>query len=111
MLDFLFDRKCSFQLEAKEGINLEELELELIDYGVEEIFAEDDTIMVFAEFTNFGPIQKHLEENEFNIKSFRFERIPTETKELTDEQQADVEKLLDKLDDDEDVTNVFHNMH
>ncbi len=110
MLDFLFDRKCSFQVETKEGIDLEELELELIDFGVEEVFAEDDTIMIFAEFTNFGPIQKHLEENGFNIKSFRFERIPTETKELNEEQQSEVEKLLEKLEEDEDVTNVFHNM-
>lgn len=110
MLDFLFDRKCSFQVEAKEGVDLEELELELIDFGVEEVFAEDETIMIFAEFTNFGPIQKYLEENGFTIQSFRFERIPTETKELTEEQQAEVEKLLEKLEEDEDVTNVFHNM-
>jgi YebC/PmpR family DNA-binding regulatory protein len=110
MLDFMFERKCSFQVEAKEGIDLEELELELIDYGVEEVFAEEDTIMIFAEFSNFGPIQKYLEEKEFNIKSFRFERIPNETKALTDEQMADVEKLIDKLEEDDDVSNVFHNI-
>lgn len=112
MLDFLFERKCSFQVEAKEGINIEELELELIDYGVEEVFAEEEsnTIMIFAEFTNFGPIQKHLEENGFVIKSFRFERIPNETKTLTAEEAADVEKLIEKLEEDDDVTNVFHNM-
>ncbi len=110
MLDFMFDRKCSFQVEGKEGINLEDLELELIDYGVDEVFAEDDTIMVFAEFSNFGPIQRYLEENGFVIKSFRFERIPNETKQLTPEQLQDVEKLIDKLEEDEDVTNVFHNI-
>jgi YebC/PmpR family DNA-binding regulatory protein len=110
MLDFLFERKCSFQVEAKEGVNLEDLELELIDLGAEELFAEDDTIMIYAEFTSFGPIQKFLEENGYAIKTFRFERIPNETKELTEEEQVDVEKLLDKLEEDDDVTNVFHNM-
>jgi len=110
MLDFMFDRKCSFQVETKEGIDLEELELELIDYGVEEIFQEDESIMLFAEFSNFGPIQKYLEENDFNIKSFRFERIPNECKSITEEQQKDVDKLIERLEEDEDVTNVFHNM-
>ncbi|HPI69787.1 MAG TPA: YebC/PmpR family DNA-binding transcriptional regulator [Tenuifilaceae bacterium] len=110
MLDFMFDRKCSFQVETKEGIDMEELELELIDYGVEEIFQEDESIMLFAEFSNFGPIQKYLEENDFNIKSFRFERIPNECKSITEEQQKDVDKLIERLEEDEDVTNVFHNM-
>jgi YebC/PmpR family DNA-binding regulatory protein len=110
MLDFLFERKCSFQVEPKDGVNLEDLELELIDFGAEDVFAEDDSIMIYAEFTSFGPIQRFLEENGYIIKTFRFERIPNETKELTEEEQVDVEKLLDKLEEDEDVTNVFHNM-
>ena len=111
MLDFLFERKCSFQVEAKEGVDIEELELDLIDYGAEEVFAEDESIMIFAEFSSFGPIQKHLEENDFVIKTFNFERIPNEIKELNEEEKVDVEKLLDRLDEDDDVTNVFHNMH
>jgi YebC/PmpR family DNA-binding regulatory protein len=110
MLDFMFERKCSFQVEIKESIDLEELELELIDYGVDEVFSEEDSIMIFAEFTNFGPIQKYLEENDFIIKSFRFERIPNETKTLDDEQLKDVERLIEKLEEDDDVTNVFHNI-
>lgn len=110
MLDFLFERKCSFKVEMKEGLDLEELELELIDFGVEEIFAEEDNFMIFAEFTNFGPIQRYLEENKFNILSFNFERIPNDTKPLTAEQYAEVEKLIDKIEEDEDVTNVFHNI-
>lgn len=110
MLDFLFERKCSFKVEMKEGLDLEELELELIDFGVEEIFAEEDNFMIFAEFTNFGPIQRYLEENKFNILSFNFERIPNDTKPLTPEQYAEVEKLIDKIEEDEDVTNVFHNI-
>ncbi|MDD2279554.1 MAG: YebC/PmpR family DNA-binding transcriptional regulator [Bacteroidales bacterium] len=111
MLDYLFDRKCSFQVEAKEGVDLEELELELIDFGAEEIFEDDDTIMIYAVFTGFGPIQKYLEENGFEIKTFSFERIPNENKELNEEDQADVEKLIERLEEDDDVINVFHNMH
>jgi YebC/PmpR family DNA-binding regulatory protein len=111
MLDYLFDRKCSFQIEAKDGVNLEDLELELIDFGAEEVFAEDENIMIFADFTAFGPIQKFLEERGFNINTFRIERIPNEIKELSADEQADVEKLIEKLEEDDDVTNVFHNMH
>jgi YebC/PmpR family DNA-binding regulatory protein len=110
MTDFLFERKCSFKVALKEGINLEDLELELIDFGLDEIFTDEGEIMIYAEFTNFGPIQKYLEDNKFEIKAFAFERIPNDTKELTPEQQADVEKLIEKLEEDDDVINVFHNM-
>ena len=110
MLDFMFDRKCSFKVVAKSGVDVEELELELIDFGVEEVFMEDEEMMIFAEFHSFGPIQKYLEENDFEIKSFQFERIPTDTKELSDAQREEVEKLIEKIEEDDDVTNVFHNM-
>ena len=111
MCDFLFDRQCNFTLIPKEGVDMEDLELELIDYGVEDCFLEDDEIHIYAEFSNFGPIQKYLEENGFEIKSFKFDRIPHEMKSLSPEEQKDVEKLLDKMDDDDDVVNVFHNMN
>lgn len=110
MTDFMFDRKCSFKVTAKPNLDIEELELELIDFGVEEVFMEDDEIMIFAEFHSFGPIQKYLEENDFEIKSFQFERIPTDTKELPDTEREEVEKLIDRIEEDDDVTNVFHNM-
>lgn len=110
MLDFLFERKCSFKVEMKEGLNLEDLELELIDFGVEEIFGEEENFMIFAEFSNFGPIQRYLDENKFNILSFNFERIPNDTKPLTPDQLIEVEKLIEKIEEDEDVTNVFHNI-
>jgi len=110
MLDFMFDRKCSFKVVAKSGVDVEELELELIDFGVEEVFMEDEEMMIFAEFHSFGPIQKYLEENDFEIKSFQFERIPTDTKELSDAQREEVEKLIERIEEDDDVTNVFHNM-
>ena len=110
MTDFLFDRNCTFKVEMKEGIDIEELELELIDFGLSEIFVDEGEIMIYAEFQSFGPIQKYLEENKFEIKTFAFERVPNDTKALNEEQQADVDKLLEKLEDDEDVVNVFHNM-
>jgi YebC/PmpR family DNA-binding regulatory protein len=110
MTDFLFDRKCSFKVAMKEGIDIEELELEMIDAGLDEIFVDEGEIMIYADFQNFGPIQKYLEDNKFEIKTFAFERIPNDTKELNPEQQADVEKLLEKMEEDDDVINVFHNM-
>jgi len=109
-LAFLFDRKSVFRIVSKEGVNLEDLELELIDYGVDEIFEEDDNLVLYGEFESFNRIQKWLEENEFEILSAEFERIPNETKELNEEQQAQVMKLIDRLEEDEDVQNVFHNM-
>ncbi len=112
MLDFLFDRKCRFTIAKKEGLDIEEFELELIDYGVDEVFEdeEDGTVVIYAEFQNFGPIQKYLEDNNFEIKEFKFERIPNDVKELTDEEREDVEKLLERIEEDDDVTNIFHNM-
>lgn len=110
MCDFLFDRICTFKVEMNDEIDLESLELELIDYGLDEIFVDENELMIYAEFQYFGPIQKFLEENKYEIKSFAFERIPKETKTLNEEQQAEVDKLLEKLDDDDDVVNVFHNM-
>jgi len=107
---FMFDHKCNFKVKLKEKLDLEELELEMIEYGVEEIFAEDDTFMIYADFTAFGPIQKYLEANNFEIISADFEYISHESKVLNDEQVAQVEKLLEKLEEDDDVNNVYHNM-
>jgi YebC/PmpR family DNA-binding regulatory protein len=110
MSDFLFDRKCTFKVAMKDGIDIEELELEMIDFGLDEIFVDEGEIVLYAGFQNFGSIQKYLEDNKFEIKTFAFERIPNDTKELSEEQQADVEKLIEKMEEDDDVINVFHNM-
>jgi YebC/PmpR family DNA-binding regulatory protein len=107
---FMFEHKCIFKVKNKPGVDIEELELEMIDFGVSEIFVEEDNIIIYGEFESFGPIQKYLEEQNFELVSAEFERIPTDTKELNQEQTANVEKLLEKLEEDEDVTNVFHNM-
>jgi len=109
-VDFMFEHKCIFKIKTKADINLEDLELEMIDIGVQEMFAEEDAIIIYAVFESFGPIQKYLEENKFEITSADFERIPTDTKELNVEQTTAVEKLLSKLEEDEDVSIVFHNM-
>ena len=91
-------------------MELEELELELIDHGVDQIFEDDDGVLIYAPFESFGAIQAYLEENNIEILSSGFERLPQVTKKLSAEEAADVEKLLEKLDDDDDVQNVYHTM-
>ena len=109
-LQFLFDHKCVFKIAPKDGVSLDDLELELIDFGVDELVEDDDSIILYGEFQSYSSIQKYLEENGFEIFSAEFERIPNDMKELNEEQKAQVMKLLDKIEDDEDVQNVFHNM-
>jgi YebC/PmpR family DNA-binding regulatory protein len=109
-LQFLFDHKCVFRIARKDGVSLDDLELELIDFGVDEVVEDEDAIVLYGEFQSYSSIQKHLEENGFEIFSAEFERIPNDLKELNEEQKAQVNKLLDKIEEDEDVQNVFHNM-
>ena len=106
---FMFDHTCNFRIDA-EGLNPEEIELEFIDFGAEEVFADDDGILIYAPFESFGAIQAELERREIEILSSGFERIPKVTKQLTPEQSEDVEKLLEKLEEDDDVQNVYHTM-
>jgi len=108
-LDFLFERKCHFRI-PNTGVNIDEFELEMIDYGVEEIFADEDEIAIYAHPNEFGAIQKALEDKGFNLLKAEFERIPNETKELTPEQEEELQKLFDKFDEDDDVQNIYHNM-
>jgi YebC/PmpR family DNA-binding regulatory protein len=106
---FMFDHTCNFRVKKEDlEIDLEEFELELIDYDVEEVFEDEDGILIYAPFEQFGAIQGYLEEKSIEILSSGFERIPTVTKKLTEEEQADVEKLLEKLEEDDDVQNVYH---
>ena len=95
-LTFLFDHKSVFKIKAKEGVSLEDLELELIDYGVDEIVPDEEEIMLYGAFEEFANIQKYLESNGFEIVSAEFERIPHELKEVNAEQRATIEKLLEK---------------
>ncbi len=109
-LEFLFDHKCVFYIHKKEGVALEDLELELIDYGVDEVVEDEGEIVLYGEFTQNSNIQKYLEENGFEITKVEFVRIPNELKQLTAEQVEQVNKLIEKIEEDEDVQNVFHNM-
>lgn len=108
-VEFLFDHSCNFRI-AAENCDLEALELDLIDFGVEEIFEDEDGVLIYAPFEAFGSLQKELENRSLQILSSGFERIPQITKELTEEQAADIEKLLEKIEEDDDVQNVYHTM-
>ncbi|PIB36565.1 transcriptional regulator [Reichenbachiella sp. 5M10] len=108
-VEFMFDHTCNFRLKS-EGLDAEELELELIDFGAEEVFEDEDGMMVYGGFSDFGALQKYFEEHNIEILSSGFERIPQTTKELSEEQQEDVNKLLEKLEEDDDVQNVYHTM-
>ena len=108
---FMFDHTCNFRVDAAGlKMELEEFELELIDFDVEEVFEDEDGILIYAPFEQFGAIQKFLEENELEILSSGFERIPTTTKKLSEEEQSDVEKLLERLEEEDDVQNVYHSI-
>ena len=119
-VSFMFDRKCTFRVKEKDGIDLEELELELIDYGVEELFREEEedkdgnvtpVIVMYGEYSAYGQIQKYIEENGYELISGGFEKIHNvDLKEVTEEQRATLDKLTGMLEDDEDVTNVYTTM-
>lgn len=111
-LEFLFDHKVVFHATPKDinAIDVDELTLELIDYGVEEVEKEDAEIIISGDFTSNSAIQNYLEEQGMEITSAEFVRIPMEYKEVTPEQREAINKLIEKLEDDEDVQNVFTNM-
>ncbi len=110
-LAFLFDHKAVFKIVPKDGVSLEDLELELIDYGVDELEHDDEGhIILYAAFEESSNVQKYLEDNGYEIISTEFERIPNDLKDVTPEQREKIEKLLEKIEEDEDVQNVFHNM-
>lgn len=108
-VEFLFDHSCNFRI-ASENCDLESLELDLIDFGVEEIFEDEDGVLIYAPFGAFGSLQKELENRSIQILSSGFERIPQITKALSEDQMADIEKLLEKIEEDDDVQNVYHTM-
>ncbi len=107
---FMFDHTCNFTVKKENISDLEELELELIDFEVEEVFDDEEGVIIYAPFEQFGALQSYFEENNIEILSSGFERIPTTTTKLTEEQQEDVNKLLERLEEDDDVQNVYHSM-
>ncbi|MFT4522098.1 MAG: YebC/PmpR family DNA-binding regulatory protein [Bacteroidia bacterium] len=106
--EFNFERKCIFKIELADR-DLEELELDLIDFGCEEIEQVEDETLIYTGFSDFGNMQKGLESLGIEIVSVDTERIPHNTVALTDEQKEEVNNLLEKLEEDEDIQNVFHN--
>ncbi|RCS27448.1 YebC/PmpR family DNA-binding transcriptional regulator [Polaribacter sp. WD7] len=107
---FMFDHTCNFTVSKENISDLEELELELIDFEVEEVFDDEEGVIIYAPFEQFGSLQSYFEENNIEILSSGFERIPTTTTKLTEEQKEDVNKLLERLEEDDDVQNVYHSM-
>ncbi len=108
-LDFIFDRKGVFKIDGT-GLDAEELELELIDFGAEEIVKDENDIFIYTAFTEFGTMQKALEQKNIPVISAESERIPNTTTKLTPEQQEEIYTLVEKLEEDDDVQAVFHNM-
>ena len=112
-VDYMFDRKCVFRMKSDKPYDLEELELEMIDYGVEEIFEEENEdeqteIVIYGEFTAFNSIQKYIEDNGYELVSAEFTRLPNvDLKELEGDARESVQKLLDRLEEDDDVQNVY----
>ena len=107
----MFDHLCVFKTANKESIDLEELELDLIDLDLTEMFVDDDNVInIYAKYEAFGAIQSYLDEHQMEIVSGEFVRIPTDTKEVTAEQREALNKLIEKLEEDDDVTNVYTTM-
>jgi len=114
-LDFIFQRKSIFRFTVEEDVDLEELELELIDGGLEELYVEadeegNDVVVAQTSFEDFGNMQRLLEEKGIEIKSAKLERIALSTTEVSEEDAAEVLKLIDKIEEDDDVQAVYHNM-
>ncbi|MCQ2135641.1 MAG: YebC/PmpR family DNA-binding transcriptional regulator [Bacteroidales bacterium] len=115
-VEYLFDRKSMFRFKINGEYDLEELELDMIDYGVDEIFEETDeddnkNICVYGDFTAFNQIQKYIEDNGYEFMSGEFTRIPnSELVELSAEDRVEVDKLIEKIEDDEDVQSVYTNL-
>jgi len=109
-LEFMFDRKAVIEFAPPEGLDVDDLELELIDFGMDDLETQDENFVVYGDYTNFGKLSDKLVELGAEIKKSNLERIPNAPVEFTDEQLVDIEKLLDKLDDDDDVQAVYNNI-
>lgn len=115
-VEYLFDRKSTFRFKINGEYDIDELELDMIDCGVDEIFEEEDEdenkdICVYGDFTAFNQIQKYIEDHGYEMLSGEFTRLPNaDLVELTEEQRAEVDKLVERLEEDDDVQNVYTNM-
>lgn len=108
-LNFIFNRKGQFIFPAGEH-DIEELEFEFIDFGLEEISLQEDSIEIITDFVDFGSMQKALEEKGIECESAELIRLPTTTVSVDEEAQQGILDMIDKMEEDDDVQNVFHNM-
>ncbi|MFV0344822.1 MAG: YebC/PmpR family DNA-binding transcriptional regulator [Bacteroidales bacterium] len=109
-LDFMFSRKAVFEIEKTDTLDVEDLELELIDAGLEEIDTDGEFITLYADYTDFGTLGKALEDMNIEVNKANLRRLPTTPIEFSEEQLEDIEKMLDKIEDDDDVQEVFTNI-
>jgi len=109
-LEFMFNRKSVFELVKTDSMDAEELELELIDAGCEEIEVTDESVFVYGDYTSFGTLAKAFEDLGMEVSKSNLQRIPTTPVEFTEEQLIDIEKMLDKIEDDDDIQQVFTNI-
>ena len=106
----MFARRAVFEFVKPEKVDLEELELELIDAGLEEIITNESTVYLYADYTNFGNLSKALENMDIEVDKATLQRIPNSPVEFSEEQLGEVEKMLDKIEDDDDVQAVYTNI-
>jgi YebC/PmpR family DNA-binding regulatory protein len=109
-LEFMFSRKAVFECKMKEGLDIEEIELELIDAGLEEIEVHDEMLYAYADYTHFGQLHEALESQGIEIEKSGLQRFPNSPVVFTEDQKADIEKLIDKIEEDDDVQAVYTNM-
>ncbi len=109
-LEFMFNRKCVFEIQKTDTVDAEELELELIDAGCEEIEVVEDKVFVYGDYTSFGTLATAIDGLGLEVLKSNLQRIPTSPVEFTEEQLVDIEKMLDKIEDDDDIQQVFTNI-
>ena len=109
-LEFMFNRKCVFEIQKTDTLDAEELELELIDAGCEEIEAIEDKVFVYGDYTSFGTLASAIDGLGLEVLKSNLQRIPTSPVEFSEEQLVDIEKMLDKIEDDDDIQQVFTNI-
>ncbi|MFZ1748795.1 MAG: YebC/PmpR family DNA-binding transcriptional regulator [Saprospiraceae bacterium] len=109
-LEFMFDRKTVIEFEKPENFDADEFELEMIDFGLQSFEIDEDTLYAYADYTDFGTLTKGFEEKGIHITKANLQRMPTTPVEFSDEQMVDIDKLLDKLDEDDDVQAVYTNI-
>lgn len=109
-LEYLFSRKAVFEVAKTDTMDMEELELELIDVGLEQIEEDNDILYIYTNYTAYGSMSKALEEQNIQCISSKLKRIPVSPVNFTEEQLQDIEKMLDKIEDDDDVQAVYTNI-